>query len=229
MNPVFGQPTRNYGASPAVAGLHALQRQQGRPQQPDFTSFLDRIRPPAQSPFSQFTSNLGAASPSAPPQGFGEQDYGFEDTVTGALPPQAASPYGGYQGYQGYQGYTPGAHGYRQGGEVQLDGGSFVVDAKTVSELGNGSSSAGQEQLARMGGVPITGPGDGTSDSIPAVIGGQQGARVARDEVYMPPEAVAKIGGGSHKHGIEKLYALIDGAHKARRKSRPGSDSELKV
>lgn len=118
--------------------------------------------------------------------------------------------------------------GYAEGGEVELADGAFVVDARTVSELGNGSSSAGQELLAKMGGRPIRGPGDGVSDSIPARIGRDQPARVARDEVLFTPEAVRKVGKGSEKRGAQKLYALMDKAHDARRKSARGKDTGLR-
>jgi hypothetical protein len=106
--------------------------------------------------------------------------------------------------------------------------GSFVVDARTVSELGNGSSNAGMELLARMGGRPVRGPGDGVSDSVPASIGGTQEARVARDEVIFSPEAVRRVGGGSEKRGTQKLYALMERAHKARKKAGRGSDTKLR-
>lgn len=108
-----------------------------------------------------------------------------------------------------------------KGGSIHMDDGAFVVDARTVSELGNGSSSAGQELLARLGGRPVKGPGDGVSDSIPANIGGTQEARVARDEVIIPAEAVRKLG------GAKKLYALMDKAHKARKKAKRGEDTKV--
>lgn len=130
------------------------------------------------------------------------------------------------------QQYTPfmGAQGmgYAEGGEVEMEDGAFVVDARTVSELGNGSSEAGQELLAKMGGRPIKGPGDGVSDSIPARIGNDQPARVARDEVLFSAGAVKKLGKGSEKRGAQKLYALMDKAHKARRESARGKDSKLR-
>ena len=125
--------------------------------------------------------------------------------------------------YMGAQGM-----GYAEGGEVELADGAFVVDARTVSELGNGSSEAGQELLAKLGGQPIKGPGDGVSDSIPAKIDGDQPARVARDEVLFTPEAVRKVGKGSEKRGAQKLYALMDKAHDARRKSARGKDTGLR-
>lgn len=117
---------------------------------------------------------------------------------------------------------------FAKGGEVAMKDGSFVVDARTVSELGNGSSEAGQELLARMGGRPVKGQGDGVSDSVPARIGGAQEARVARDEVVFSPEAVARVGSGSAKRGTEKLYALMERAHKARKSAERGQDTKLR-
>ena len=117
---------------------------------------------------------------------------------------------------------------FAQGGAVNMRDGAFVVDARTVSELGNGSSNAGMELLSRMGGKPLHGPGDGVSDSIPARIGGKQEARVARDEVIFQPDAVKRIGGGSEKRGTAKLYSLMDKAHKARKKAKRGQDTGLR-
>lgn len=118
--------------------------------------------------------------------------------------------------------------GFAKGGEVQLADGAFVIDARTVSEIGNGSSNAGMEALSRMGGQPLDGPGDGVSDSIPARIGRDQPARVARDEVLFPPGAVRRVGGGSEERGAQKLYSLMDKAHKARKKSARGKDTKLR-
>ena len=116
--------------------------------------------------------------------------------------------------------------GYAKGG-MTLEDGAFVVDARTVSELGNGSSSAGQDILRRMGGEPIKGHGDGVSDSIRANIGGRQEARVARDEVKFSPEAVKRLGGGSAKRGSDKLYSLMAKAEKARKTAKRGQDTGL--
>ena len=118
--------------------------------------------------------------------------------------------------------------GYAVGGRVDMKNGSFVVDARTVSELGNGSSNAGMEFLSRMGGRPLQGPGDGVSDSIRASIGGKQEARVARDEVLFPPEAVKRLGNGNPKRGTAKLYSMMNKAHKARKNAKRGQDTKLR-
>jgi hypothetical protein len=102
------------------------------------------------------------------------------------------------------------------------------VDARTVSELGNGSSSAGQDVLARYGGRPIKGKGDGVSDSIKASIDGRKPARVARDEVLLDPKAVREFGGGNTAAGVKRLYALMDRAHKARSTATRGQDTKLR-
>ena len=117
-------------------------------------------------------------------------------------------------------------YGFAKGG-MHLEDGAFIVDARTVSELGNGSSGAGQERLKRLGGQPIKGGGDGVSDSIRANIGGRQDARVARDEVKFSPQAVARIGRGNQKRGADRLYALMAKAEKARKSAKRGQDTGL--
>jgi hypothetical protein len=123
--------------------------------------------------------------------------------------------------------YSASYTGYARGGEIELSDGAFVLDARTVSEIGNGSSNAGMEALRRVGGRPVQGPGDGVSDSVPARIGRNQPARVARDEVIMPADVVSRIGKGNPQRGADKLYALMDKAHKARKEAGRGQDTKL--
>jgi hypothetical protein len=115
---------------------------------------------------------------------------------------------------------------YAMGGKT-MDHGGFILDAHTVSEAGNGSSDAGHMALAPIGGEPIKGPGDGTSDSIRANIGGVQEARIARDESYFSKEDVKRLGGGDYKKGEKKLYALMKKAHESRKKNGRGQASGL--
>jgi hypothetical protein len=117
-----------------------------------------------------------------------------------------------------------GGRGYNEGGVVQMDDGGFVVDARTVAEAGNGFTEAGQDRYAQLGGIPLRGPGDGVSDDIPARIGRDQPARVAAGEVYMPKEVVARIGKGNPNRGAQKLYAMMERAHKA---TKPGQQRDI--
>jgi hypothetical protein len=110
--------------------------------------------------------------------------------------------------------------GYSKGGELQIADGGFIVDARSVAEGGRGYTKAGFDEFKKLGGIPIEGPGNGVSDSIPARIGGTQPARVAAGEVYMPPEAVRRIGKGNPKHGADRLYAMMNEAHKATKRGQ---------
>ena len=125
----------------------------------------------------------------------------------------------------GFQPFAQGGLAALAAGGELLEDGSFVVDARTVAELGNGSSNAGMELLMQLGGRPVRGPGDGVSDSIPATIEGEQAAAVARDEVIFDPEAVARIGDGDPQKGTERLYQLMRMAEEARKDADRGEDS----
>jgi hypothetical protein len=69
------------------------------------------------------------------------------------------------------------------------------------------------------GGRLLKGPGDGVSDSIPAVIGKRQPARLADGEFVVPARIVSEIGNGSTEAGARKLYAMMDRVQKARGKT----------
>jgi hypothetical protein len=110
---------------------------------------------------------------------------------------------------------------YAHGGPVHMSAGSFVMPARETAEFGKGSTNAGQRVLSGLGGIPIRGKGDGTSDDIRASIGGQE-ARVADGEVHFPPEAVRRIGKGSEKRGTDKLYAMMKRAEQSRKQAARG-------
>lgn len=69
------------------------------------------------------------------------------------------------------------------------------------------------------GGRLLKGPGDGVSDSIPAVIGDRQPARLADGEFVVPARIVSELGNGSTEAGARQLYAMMDRIQKGRRKS----------
>ena len=69
------------------------------------------------------------------------------------------------------------------------------------------------------GGRLLKGPGNGTSDSIPAIIGEKQPARLAEGEFVIPARIVSEIGNGSTDAGAKQLYAMMDRIQKARRKT----------
>ena len=69
------------------------------------------------------------------------------------------------------------------------------------------------------GGRLLKGPGDGVSDSIPAVIGNNQPARLADGEFVIPARIVSELGNGSTEAGARKLYAMMERVQTARKKS----------
>ena len=62
------------------------------------------------------------------------------------------------------------------------------------------------------GGNPrlLSGPGDGMSDNIPAVIGSRQPARLADGEFVVPADVVSHLGNGSTNAGAKKLHGMMD-------------------
>ena len=77
------------------------------------------------------------------------------------------------------------------------------------------------------GGRLLKGPGDGTSDSIPATIGQKrQPARLADGEFVVDARTVSELGNGSTDAGAKKLYAMMDRVHSARKKADRGQNTK---
>jgi len=88
----------------------------------------------------------------------------------------------------------------------------------------NGQMSFAQGGISDLGGYSdggrlLRGPGDGVSDSIPAMIGNKQPARLADGEFVIPARIVSELGNGSTESGARKLYAMMDRVQKARGKT----------
>jgi hypothetical protein len=93
-----------------------------------------------------------------------------------------------------------------------------AVDPYTGEErfAGGGMSHLGDYS---DGGRLLRGPGDGVSDSIPAMIGNKQPARLADGEFVVPARIVSELGNGSTEAGARKLYAMMDRIQSARSKT----------
>jgi hypothetical protein len=89
------------------------------------------------------------------------------------------------------------------------------------SGYARGGNVGGEANLGDYsdGGRLLKGPGDGVSDSIPAVIGKRQPARLADGEFVVPARIVSELGNGSTEAGARKLYAMMERVQKGRRKS----------
>jgi hypothetical protein len=88
-------------------------------------------------------------------------------------------------------------------------------------------------RMAAGGGIGglLSGPGDGVSDSIPAVIdggmaGGGQPAKVARGEYILDARTVAAVGNGSTDAGAERLDKMRENILRDDKKTGVGEDSK---
>ncbi len=126
------------------------------------------------------------------------QQYTFQANAT--TPTPTPDPFGREQKYYNQQYVARAA-----GGGMMASGG--ISDA--------GYNLGGYSDGGRL----LRGPGDGVSDSIPAVIGKKQPARLADGEFVIPARIVSELGNGSTEAGARKLYAMMDRIQKARGKT----------
>jgi len=98
---------------------------------------------------------------------------------------------------------------------------SYDASTQQYTKMASGGLSDAQYNLGGYsdGGRLLRGPGDGVSDSIPAVIGKKQPARLADGEFVVPARIVSELGNGSTEAGARKLYAMMDRIQKARGKT----------
>ena len=105
----------------------------------------------------------------------------------------------------------------------------FKYDPSTQRMVPMAQGGLAGLNMFNKGGMPkgrfLQGAGDGTSDSIPATIGGSQPARLADGEFVIDARTVSEIGNGSSKAGAKKLYAMMERVHKERKKAKRGQDS----
>jgi len=107
----------------------------------------------------------------------------------------------------GFDNSVEGSSGYGKTASGGIDGSMYSKGG--ISHLGDYSD----------GGRLLRGPGDGISDSIPAMIGKKQPARLADGEFVVPARIVSELGNGSTEAGARKLYAMMDRIQKARGKT----------
>jgi hypothetical protein len=100
-----------------------------------------------------------------------------------------------------------------RGGEEQ-----FLAEGGSIGEDYNFGFAGGGMPEYQAGGTLLNGPGDGMSDSIPAVIRGRgvQRAALADGEFVVPADVVSHLGNGSTNAGAKKLYGMMDKIRQAR-------------
>ncbi len=173
----------------------------------------DPAKPPTATPSApqvplQFNAN--AVSPTPQPdvpvygqmdQDFGRQQQYFNPTYTIAQRPTTATPMPMMADGGPVENMS-----MRNEAEMMMANGGQMYAGGGLSHLGDYSD----------GGRLLRGPGDGVSDSIPAVIGQKQPARLADGEFVVPARIVSELGNGSTEAGARKLYAMMDRVQKVR-------------
>ena len=115
-----------------------------------------------------------------------------------------------YQQVQQAPGYRPGQGGVR-----------YVSDVSYKPMAAGGIAA-----LAGGGKGLLHGPGDGVSDSIPAMIGSDQPARLARGEYVVDARTVAELGNGSTDAGAERLDEMRQRVLSKRKQAKMGQDTK---
>jgi hypothetical protein len=130
------------------------------------------------------------------PTGGGYFNYGQESSIDNILNP------GTYQGF-------------KQGGMA-----TPLMAAGGTTRYGMNSGGAldvvhhsGKQRLDFRSGAAVTGPGDGQSDDIPAML--------ADGEFVFPADVVAALGNGSTKAGSDKLYEMMHAIRAHHRSAKP--------
>jgi hypothetical protein len=135
-------------------------------------------------------------------------------------------------------GTVPNENQFYPGANIARSGASYAPQAPSATEVVGGydqniNQYTGEPVRMAGGGLAsldtyaaggrlLQGPGDGMSDSIPAVIGGAkpQRAALAQGEFVVPADVVSHLGNGSTDAGSKRLYAMMDKVRHARTGSK---------
>lgn len=154
-----------------------------------------------------------------------------------AIPPavyEDANPEIEYYAHGGRVGQAHYFDGY-SGGQtddvpVDLPEGSYVMDATTVSLMGDGNSRNGEMKVKKELIGPFTKHSSDEAYMNPYKSGGKViKARVSNGEMIITPEEVAAIGNGSNEKGVKKLDKLRNNLrkHKGVKKFLPPKSKPL--
>jgi len=203
----------------------------------DKGAFLPSAAVPAANPMgmdpSQMAQGISAANPmSADPAQAGQASrdgIGGFATGSGAAAGSSTGPAAGVSSNAGWGSRDAGGDTGGGAGAGTGEGGGRDSSHGDPSGNSGGAARGGLMALATGGlgslggysdgGRLLRGPGDGVSDSIPAVIGKKQPARLADGEFVVPARIVSELGNGSTEAGARKLYAMMDRIQSARKKT----------
>ena len=181
-------------------------------------TYMPPVAPPAPvvNPYAPgvSTGEMGGGLSESPGYGgYQAAAGGAGQDMTGTGPTPA-----GYEGVSGLAEVGPPDVGPSGGGAFEgVDAGGIMASGGEVESNYNQGGLAGLQTYA-AGGRLLRGPGDGMSDSIPAVIQGAkpQRAALADGEFVVPADVVSHLGNGSTEAGSKRLYSMMDKVRRAR-------------
>jgi hypothetical protein len=166
---------------------------------------------------ANFFDPLGAVNNNIPVDNFGTYAVGPSmQSMQDALNADMAAARGEGTGGAGPPGADPSSDSGRDAGNSGSAPGGGAASGGLMALAQGGMSNLGSYS---DGGRLLRGPGDGVSDSIPAMIGQKQQARLADGEFVVPARIVSELGNGSTEAGARQLYAMMDRVQKARKKT----------
>ena len=182
---------------------------------PTYTATRQQLQAPAYTPYAQFTPGSTAYRP-----GQGGVNYFTPIKYTEGAPPASNE--------------TTDTTTPATGGTASTTTSTQTTEPLKDDGTPRAYAQGGGIAMLAKGGRYIKGPGDGVSDSVPAVVQsarGGQPAALADGEFVIPARVVAEIGNGSNEAGARKLYAMMDRveqmAKRAKRGEPSGADKEL--
>ena len=183
-----------------------------------------------QYPYGESVLRMADGGATAPSAGYEAGPYTAQDANTAAYGLGTGIDYSGYDTApnQGIMAALPQGNPnqniidlYKAADSKRMAEEAEAEEKRIANSLGGFAAGGGISTLGGYsdGGRLLKGPGDGVSDSIPAVIGRKQPARLADGEFVVPARIVSEIGNGSTEAGARKLYAMMDRVQKARGKT----------
>lgn len=203
-----GKFVKDYKWPLGAAGLYALTQEKPKGVQVERQS-PGKIRPYVYDPKTQGLTQL--------------RPYDAPGYAAGGLPVEEMSNANAVGANTGYPQADISGHAYATPWQTPVSQNVVQGTADTgVNRMSGQMLATGG--LADLGGYSdggrlLKGPGDGVSDSIPAVIGGHQPARLADGEFVVPARIVSELGNGSTEAGARKLYTMMDRIQKTRGKT----------
>ena len=233
-----GEVDKNKMATPDMTAIQQYVQSINQPQRPQVPEILRQLQAQqaaqAQTPVNTSERNYGfkPITVQVLPQAGTADKTGVSANPLLSLGVESGGGKGGASGAQSasvdpYAAYRPKTF-TTSGADPQeyqyTDTSKYVYNPDTQQmEVPMAMAMGGLTSLAR-GGSYLDGPGDGLSDSIPAMIGKNQPARLADGEFVISADVVSAIGGGSSKAGAKKLHAMMDRV----RQSAHGTKKQVK-